>query len=107
VTGRILKIETASVVVDAVFLLVPGVSPIGKSTFCHSAEDGVKFLFGDKEGVVMMFWGPSVVVVETDAIGGLEAHERPERLRGSRPRISARKLADASLSRTGTMVWLS
>jgi hypothetical protein len=82
VTGGILKIEAASVVVDSVLLLVPGVSPISKSTFCDPSEDGVEFFLGDKEGVVMMFWDPSVVVVETDAIGRLEAHERPERLRG-------------------------
>jgi len=58
VTGGIFKIEAAPVVVDSVLLLVPGVSPIRKSTFCDPGEDGVKFFLGDKEGVVVMFWTP-------------------------------------------------
>ena len=47
VTGRILEIEAASVVVDAILLLAPGVSPVGKAAFCDAVEDGVKFRLGD------------------------------------------------------------
>jgi hypothetical protein len=92
VTGGIFEIEAASVVVDPVLLLVPGVSPIGKPTFCDPSEDGVEFFLGDKEGVVVMFWDPPVVVVEADAIGGLETHERPERLRGIETEDLSKKL---------------
>ena len=47
VTGGILEIEAASVVVDAILLLAPGVSPVGKAAFCDAVEDGVKFRLGD------------------------------------------------------------
>src|ERR1700727_885001 len=64
VTGGILEIEASSVAVDRVLLLVTGVSPIGESAFGHPGEDGVEFILGHEEGIVMKFLWPSVVIVE-------------------------------------------
>lgn len=81
VTGRIFEVEAAPVVVDCVHLLVPGVSPIRETALADASEDGVELLLGDQEGVVMTLWSSTVVVVETDAVGRLDAHEGPEALR--------------------------
>ena len=90
-TGGIFEVEASSVVVDAVLLQMPRVSPICKSTLRNSGEDGIELVLGNEEGVMVMLRNASVVVIETDAIGGLNAQKRSERLRRIEPKDLSEK----------------
>ena len=89
--GGIFEVEAAPVIVDAILLHMSGVSPICESTLCYPGEDGIELLFGNEEGVVVMLRNASIVVVETDAVGGLNAQEWPERLWWIEPKDLSKK----------------
>lgn len=80
------------------------VGPVVEPALRVASEDLVELRLADQEGVV----GANrlaVVVGEVQAhiVGRFQLQNGPKRVAGGRPRISARKRAASSLSRTRTM----
>lgn len=110
VAVRIVEVDApaAVVVVDLAGAVVEGVRPVREARLPDPGEDRVEVVLGDEERVVLRRdLAGRVHVVEGHAVGDLDRDEGAVPGLTLRPRMSARKRAEACLSRAVTMVWFS
>ena len=108
VAGGVFEVEASSMVIDDVRPGVAGIGPVRQSPIGDPGKDGVEVLLTDEERVVdRLDRSITIGIIQADTVCRLHAQERPKWCRGRSPRMSARKVADATLSCAGMMVWLS
>ena len=106
---RIVEVEAAGAarpLVDLAGLLMARVGPVGDPGRLDSRMDRVEILVGDREGVVLdeIVAGWTVMKSSVTPLPVSMGRNGPVGAPTGRPRTSARKAADRSLSRARTIV---
>jgi hypothetical protein len=92
------------VIIDLTRLRLCRISPVGKRPFANPTKDFVELCFADEESIVLWISPSALMKSRLVALSVLTTWNGPHRFGAGRPKIWARNVADASLSRAHTMV---